>query len=400
MKSYLIMQEGLRGERIFAVESRVRIGRGPENDIQLADPSVSREHALVYFTAENPIVEDLDSSNGTFVNDEKVKKAVLQNGDTLRFGKIRVQFLQEEEVKNQIYTEETQLFDLADIVNGSREETPPLRSRRLVHAIANVPAFSSLSEKNVELLCKGARLAVLEKDKTIIRHGEWADSLYVVLDGRVRIFTYDHKGKDVTLEFLSENQFFGESILFTGRPHAVMVQAVEETLLCKLNFEAVREIIKEFPAISGILEQYHNERAHKAQNKKKAAGFEKRGHPRYELKLAVNFSVSSGSNTPSQFRKKTFKTVCTDISNSGARLEIKDRSLLDLPVGCNLRLELALPKPKEHIRCIGTVRHIIEARTEKETFYLGVEFSEMLPEDRKKLEHFLYTSPTANIRKS
>jgi hypothetical protein len=69
-------------------------------------------------------------------------------------------------------------------------------------------------------------------------------------------------------------------------------------------------------------------------------------------------------------------------------------------VGCNLRLELALPKPKEHIRCIGTVRHIIEARTEKETFYLGVEFSEMLPEDRKKLEHFLYTSPTANIRKS
>lgn len=215
----------------------------------------------------------------------------------------------------------------------------------------------------------------------------------------MRIFTYYHKGNDITLEFLSGNQFFDESILFTGTPHTAMVQAVGETLLSKLNFEAVRGIIKEFPTVWGILEQYHNERVQKAQNKKKAAGFEKRGHPRYELRLAVNFSVSLGSNTPSQFQRKTFKTFCIDISNSRARLEVKDRSLLDLPVGCDLRLELALPKPKERIRYIGTVRHIIEARVEKETFYLGVEFSEMLSEDRKKLEHFLYTSPTANIRK-
>lgn len=345
-------------------------------------------------------MEDLDSSNGIFVNDERVKKAVLKSGDTLRVGKMTVQFLQEQEVKKQIYIEETQLFDITDIVSSPKEETQFLRSRRLVDAIANVPAFSGLSDKDIEQLCKGAKLVVLEEGKTIIRHGEWADCLYVVLDGRVRIFTYDHKGKDITLEFLSENHFFGESILFTGTPHTAMVQAVEETLLCKLNFEAVRGTIKEFPAVWGILEQYHNERVQKAQNKKKAAGFEKRGHPRYELKLAVNFSVSLGSDTPSQFQRKTFKTICTDISNSGARLEIKDRSLLDLPVGCDLRLELALPKPKERIRCIGTVRHIMEARVEKETFYLGVEFSEMLPEDREKLEHFLYTSPTANIRQS
>ena len=69
-------------------------------------------------------------------------------------------------------------------------------------------------------------------------------------------------------------------------------------------------------------------------------------------------------------------------------------------MGCNLRLELALPKTTDLIRCIGTVRHIIEARVEKETYYLGVEFSQMLPEDRKNLEHFLYTSPTANMMKS
>ena len=400
MQSYLIIQEGLRGERIFTLESRANIGRGPENDIHLPDPSVSRKHAVVYFAQGKPIVEDLDSSNGIFVNDEKVKKAVLKSGDTLRVGKMTVQFLQEQEVKKQIYIEETQLFDITDIVSSPKEETQFLRSRRLVDAIANVPAFSGLSDEDIEQLCKGAKLVVLEEGKTIIRHGEWADCLYVVLDGRVRIFTYDHKGNDITLEYLSGNQFFGESVLFTGTPHTAMVQAVEETLLCKLNFEAVRGIIKEFPAVWGILEQYHHERVQKAQNKKKAVGFEKRGHPRYELKLAVNFSVSSGSDTPSQFQRKTFKTVCTDISNSGARLEIKDRSLLDLPVGCDLRLELALPKPKERIRCIGTVRHIIEARVEKETFYLGVEFSEILPEDRKKLEHFLYTSPTANIKKS
>ena len=345
-------------------------------------------------------MEDLESSNGTFVNDEEVKKAFLKSGDTLRVGKAALQFLQDDEVGKQIDIKDTQVFELPDLTSTSREETPPLKSRRLIAAIAAIPAFSGLSEEGLEQICRGAKLMVFGKGKTIVRYGDWANNLFVILDGKVRMFTYDHRGKELDLHLLSENQFFGESSLIAGGPYTVMVEAVEETLLCRLDFGALRGIMREFPLVKGILEQQHVERVRKAQEKKKAAGFEQRGHPRYIVNFPVSFSVSPTAKIPSQFIGKSFQTVCTDISNSGARIRVRDRSLLDLPVGCDLRLEITLPKLSARIRCIGTVRHVIEAREVKETVYLGVEFSEILPEDRKKLEYFLYSSPTTKMKKS
>jgi CRP-like cAMP-binding protein len=400
MKVYLITQEGLRGERIFPLENRVTIGRTKESDIHLAEPSVSRQHAVVYLTEGEPIVEDLDSSNGTFVNEEKVKKAALKSGDALRVGKVTLRFFQEEIVKKQIDLKDTQLLELKDITSTPDEEALPLRSRRVVDTISKIPVFSSLSKEGLEQLCKGAKLVVFDKGKTIIRHGDWANCLFVILDGKVRIFTYDHQGKDVTLRFLSENHFFGESSFITGRLSTAMVQAVEETLLCKLDFEAIRGIIQEFPLVKSIMEQYHQERDKEAQDIKKAAGFDQRGHPRYESRLAVNFSISPSSKVSARFQGKTFRTVSSHISNTGVRLKVKDRILQDLPVGCDLHLEITLPKLSERIRCIGTLRHIIEGEEVKGIVSLGIEFSEILAQDRKKLEHFLYTSPTSKIKKS
>ena len=400
MKSYLISQEGLRGERVFPVESRVTIGRAQENDIHLTEPSVSRHHAVVYLSEGKPIVEDLESSNGTFVNDEEVKKALLKSGDSLRVGKAPLQFVQEDEVEKQLDIKDTQVFELPVLFGTSRAETLPQKSRRLIDAIAAIPAFSSLSQEGLEQICRGAKLIVFDKGKTIVRYGDWAHSLFVILDGKVRMFTYDHRGKALDLHLLFENQFFGESSLIVGDPYTVMVQAVEETLLCRLDLGALREIMQEFPLLKGILEQQYAERTRKAQEKKKAAGFEQRGHPRYRVDLALSFSVSPSSNIPSQFIGKTFKTVCTDISNSGVRIRVKDNFMLHLPVGCNLRLEMILSKHSERIRCLGTVRHVIDAKAEKEIVYLGVEFFEMLPEDRKKLEQFLYSWPTVKMRRS
>ena len=209
MESYLISQEGLRGERVFPVESRITIGRAPENDIHLAEPSVSKQHAAVYLSEGDPIVEDLESSNGTFVNDEEVKKAVLRSGDTLQVGKVALQFLQEDKVGKQIDIKDTQVFDLSDLISTSREETLPLKSKRLIDTIATIPAFSSLSKEGLEQICRGARLIVIDKGRTIIRYGDWANNLFVILDGKVRMFTYDHRGKQLpTCDLLSEKSVF------------------------------------------------------------------------------------------------------------------------------------------------------------------------------------------------
>ncbi len=65
----------------------VGIGRSPDNDLPVDNLAVSNYHARVYFEAGRLVVEDLDSLNGTFVNDLRVERATLHDGDSIWIGK-------------------------------------------------------------------------------------------------------------------------------------------------------------------------------------------------------------------------------------------------------------------------------------------------------------------------
>jgi predicted component of type VI protein secretion system len=65
----------------------VAIGRSPDNDLPVDNLAVSNYHARVYFEAGRLVVEDLDSLNGTFVNDLRVERATLHDGDSIWVGK-------------------------------------------------------------------------------------------------------------------------------------------------------------------------------------------------------------------------------------------------------------------------------------------------------------------------
>jgi len=62
------------------------IGRQPEADICIPDPSVSRQHARIFFMHDEEILEDLNSTNGSFVNGVRVTRCVLQDNDIIRIG--------------------------------------------------------------------------------------------------------------------------------------------------------------------------------------------------------------------------------------------------------------------------------------------------------------------------
>ena len=68
----------------------VTIGRSPDNDIPVDNLAVSNYHAKVYFEAGRMVVEDLDSLNGTFVNDLRVERATLHDGDNIHIGKHKI----------------------------------------------------------------------------------------------------------------------------------------------------------------------------------------------------------------------------------------------------------------------------------------------------------------------
>jgi hypothetical protein len=68
----------------------VTIGRAPDNDIPIDNLAVSNYHARVYVEAGSLVVEDLNSLNGSFLNDIRVERAMLKDGDTILIGKHQI----------------------------------------------------------------------------------------------------------------------------------------------------------------------------------------------------------------------------------------------------------------------------------------------------------------------
>jgi pSer/pThr/pTyr-binding forkhead associated (FHA) protein len=65
----------------------VTIGRAPDNDLAVDNLAVSNYHAKIYYEAGRMVIEDLDSLNGTFVNDLRIERATLHDGDKVHIGK-------------------------------------------------------------------------------------------------------------------------------------------------------------------------------------------------------------------------------------------------------------------------------------------------------------------------
>ncbi|MCL2650259.1 MAG: FHA domain-containing protein [Candidatus Azobacteroides sp.] len=68
------------------------IGKSEDNDIILSDPTVSRSHAQIIFTDSGFEIHDLQSSNGTIVNDSYVESAELKNKDVIQLGQVAIKF--------------------------------------------------------------------------------------------------------------------------------------------------------------------------------------------------------------------------------------------------------------------------------------------------------------------
>lgn len=90
----------LNGEKKkFPLEKEIiTLGRLESNDICLSDSSVSRLHAEIRWENNRFFLIDLGSTNGTYVDQKRVKKAVLKDKKVLTLGKIRLQFGEEEGV--------------------------------------------------------------------------------------------------------------------------------------------------------------------------------------------------------------------------------------------------------------------------------------------------------------
>jgi pSer/pThr/pTyr-binding forkhead associated (FHA) protein len=76
-------------------KERMSIGRKPDNDIPIDNLAVSGKHALIITILDDSFLEDLGSTNGTYVNGKLIKKHALKDGDVIGIGKHELKYINE-----------------------------------------------------------------------------------------------------------------------------------------------------------------------------------------------------------------------------------------------------------------------------------------------------------------
>ena len=95
MPKMIVSIDGVVIKEVQLTKDRTTLGRRPYNDIVIDNLAVSGEHAVLQMSGTEVYLEDLNSTNGTYVNGKAVKKQLLQNNDTVEIGKYKIKFVGE-----------------------------------------------------------------------------------------------------------------------------------------------------------------------------------------------------------------------------------------------------------------------------------------------------------------
>jgi len=89
----IISRNGQVEQQIQLSKERMTLGRHPRNDIVLSHPAVSAGHAAIVTILDDSFLEDLHSTNGTFVNGHRIGKHFLQHQDVIKMAKFQLEFV-------------------------------------------------------------------------------------------------------------------------------------------------------------------------------------------------------------------------------------------------------------------------------------------------------------------
>lgn len=107
MPKMIVSIDGVVIKDVQLTKPRMTMGRRPYNDIVIDNLAVSGEHAAVHIAGQTAEIEDLGSTNGTYVNGKPVQRQGLRNGDTVEIGKYKIRYVQE--IENEGF-EKTMIF--------------------------------------------------------------------------------------------------------------------------------------------------------------------------------------------------------------------------------------------------------------------------------------------------
>jgi pSer/pThr/pTyr-binding forkhead associated (FHA) protein len=142
-------------------KERYTIGRLPDNDIRIDNAAVSGHHSLIINILNDSFLEDLNSTNGTYVNGKLIKKHALQHGDVVTVGHHQLRFVEDDEAQDE--------FEKTMVIQPSMR---PVEKVRTAAEVAEKASPSLSATAKTRALAEGA--AALKKAKLQVLSGAFA----------------------------------------------------------------------------------------------------------------------------------------------------------------------------------------------------------------------------------
>src|SRR5579864_6577673 len=93
MPKLIVSIDGVVIKEVTLAKDRTTLGRRPYNDIVVDNLAISGEHAVLHMIGGDVYLEDLNSTNGTYVNGRAIKKQALEQNDIVEVGKYKIRYL-------------------------------------------------------------------------------------------------------------------------------------------------------------------------------------------------------------------------------------------------------------------------------------------------------------------
>lgn len=109
--------------------------------------------------------------------------------------------------------------------------------------------IARITDSMVQELAKRGTVRTYPRNTILVNEGERADSLFVILEGRVKVYVAEPSGREMVLGFLGAGEYFGEMAL-DGRPRSASVMTVEPTTCSVVTHALLREAIAADPDVA------------------------------------------------------------------------------------------------------------------------------------------------------
>lgn len=120
----------------------------------------------------------------------------------------------------------------------------------MLECVQGLNVFNVLNEEQVMNIAKNSKIIELEAGNLLFGPEDKVKYIYIIHQGRVKIYKLNEAGKQLTLAYLVPGNIIGEVDIFSMRPRGVFAEIAEDAKLCVINKNYLREIILDYPELT------------------------------------------------------------------------------------------------------------------------------------------------------